>query len=283
MRYGILRVATIACALMFVGCSSSGSPRPSGTPDAGAASPPLAGQSFVLVHGAWMGAWGWTDVASGLRAKGAEVSVVELPAHGADMTPASAATLDSYVRTVGAAIDAAGRPVTLVGHSMAGAVITGAAEEKSARIGRLVYLAAYVPKDGQSVQDLANTDADSHVGPVIKVDMTALTASIPSASLEDVFCADCGPAQLASLQSRYRDEPVVPLGTPVRSTAANWGAVKKFYIYTENDHAVSPKLQRTMTTGVTWQRTATLPTSHSPVLSSASAVVDTLVTFATAN
>lgn len=281
MRYGFIQTGALACALMVGGCSSSSSSEPPGTPDAGDASAPLAGQSFVLVHGAWMGAWGWSDVASGLTAKGASVSVVELPAHGADTTPASGVTLDAYVQKVGAAIDAAGQPVTLVGHSMAGAVVTGAAEQKPASVSRLVYLAAYVPRDGQSVQDLANTDADSHVGPVIKVDMTALTAAIPSASLPDVFCADCDPAHLASLQSHYRDEPVVPLGAPVHSTAANWGSVKKFYIYTQNDHAVSPKLQQTMTAGVTWQKTATLPTSHSPFLSSASAVVETLVTFAT--
>lgn len=259
------RAALAACALALTACGS----------------PSLSGQSFVLVHGSWMGSWGWSEVAAGLTAQGAAVTSVDLPAHGSDKTAVSAATLDGYVQTVSAAVDAAGQPVVVVGHSMAGMVITATAEKKPASIARLIYLAAYVPKDGQSLQDLANTDADSHIGPVIKIDTTALTASLPMNSLGDIFCADCDAAHLASLQANYRDEPLVPLGTPVRSSATNWGSVKKYYIYTQQDHAVSPKLQQTMTAGVTWQSTATLPTSHSPFLSASASVVDTLVSFAT--
>jgi pimeloyl-ACP methyl ester carboxylesterase len=278
MRGFLLAGALVgALAAPAAGCSSSDDTAPP-APSTGTDS--LTGQTFVLVHGAWMGAWSWDDVRAGLGARGAAVEAVELPAHGDDGSPAAAVTLDAYVQTVAAAMDRAGGPVVLVGHSMAGVVLTAVAEQRPASVASLVYLAAYVPADGQSLQDLGNTDADSLVGPVIAVDTAALTASIPADRLADVFCADCDAARLATLRARYRDEPVVPLGTPVRTTAAGWGSVKKFYLYTEQGRAVSPALQRRMTEGIAWAATRTLPTSHAPFLSAPEGVVEALAAFA---
>jgi pimeloyl-ACP methyl ester carboxylesterase len=102
-----------------------------------------ARRRYVLVHGAWMGAWAWDDVAAGLRAANADVAAVELPAHGADTTGLEGATLDAYVAKVRAAVDAAGGPVILVGHSLGGVVVTATAELAAPSIAKLVYLGAY--------------------------------------------------------------------------------------------------------------------------------------------
>src|SRR6185503_15163569 len=126
--------------------------------------PPGAGKTYVLVAGAWMGASGWNDVATALRADGATVIVPELPAHGADPAPAGTATLTGYVDRVSAAIDGADGPVILAGHSMAGVVISEVAERHPADIARLVYVAAFLPANGQSLFDLAMSDPDSEVG-----------------------------------------------------------------------------------------------------------------------
>lgn len=228
----------------------------------GADAPP-----FVLVHGAWMGAWAWDDVAAALRAEGATVSVVELPAHGDDPAPAAEATLDAYADRVATAIEAAGAPVTLVGHSMAGVVITRVAEDDPDRVAALVYVAAYLPRDGQSLLDLAMTDADSHAGPALVIDEATGTGALPADQLADIFCADCPPAALDRLASRYRDEPLAPLAAPVAVSAAGWGSVPSSYVYTSEDRAVSHALQRSMTEGVALAGSATLATSHSPMLS----------------
>jgi pimeloyl-ACP methyl ester carboxylesterase len=235
-----------------------------------------AKKSYVLVHGAWMGAWCWDDVATGLRAGGDTVATVELPAHGADQTPVSDATLDAYVATVAAAIDAAPQPVILVGHSMGGVVVTEVAETDGAKIDRLVYIGAYMPKDGQTLNDLASSDADSHLGPVLQIDQVNGVAHIPSEDLADIFIADGTSSEIASVVSNYRDEPLVPFLTPVHTTAAGWGAVSKAYVYTKEDHAVSLSLQQTMTADVTLAATATLDTSHAPFLSRPEMVISTL-------
>lgn len=234
---------------------------------------------FVLVHGAFMGAWGWDAVKAGLESHGRTVSVVELPAHGDDTTPVSGATLGAYVTTVGDAIDAAGEPVILVGHSMGGMVISQAAEEKTAQINELVYVGALLPKDGDSLQALASQDTTSHLGPAITVDQANGVAKLPSDQLVDIFCADCATAEADAIVSHYRDEPLVPLVTPVHLTDAAFGSVPKFYVYTHQDNAVTYLAQQAMTDGVTLAGTVTLETSHAPFLSAPDDLVSALLSF----
>ena len=249
---------------------------PSQPPVHGGDAEPPAATSFVLVHGAWMGAWSWDAVAAELRARGAAVTAVELPGHGDDDTPAPEATLDAYVATVASAVDASAAPPVLVGHSMAGMVISAVAEQHPEQLRGLVYLAAYVPKDGQTLQELAATDAASHVGPALHIDPDTGLASIDRDQLEDVFCADCSAAAAARLHDRYRDEPLPAFAAPVHVSPGRWGQVARRYIYTTQDHAVSLDLQQRMTAGIDWTGTATLDTSHAPLLSQPALVADTL-------
>jgi len=286
MKTTMVRSAALAAAAVMTcaafGCSSSSDAaagrEPGATSGAGAgaaggaasdATAPAGGPRYVLVNGAFLGAWSWDGLASRLAARGAKVTAVELPAHGTDTTPVSGATLDAYVAKVEAAIDAsaADGPVVLVGHSLAGVVISQVAEERPDRIAKLVYVAAFVPHDGQSAQDLASTDAASHFGPALVIDAAHGTASIALDQLQDVFCADCAPGAIATMQAKYRDEPAAPLGAKAHLTDASFGRVPKFYVYTKQDHAISWALQQTMTAGATFQDTATLDVSHAPFLS----------------
>jgi pimeloyl-ACP methyl ester carboxylesterase len=267
---------SVLCGLALVAAGCGSKVIMATPPDLAATPAPY----FVLVHGAWMGAWAFADVAAGLRAKGATAVTVELPAHGADQTAVTAVSLDSYVAKVTAAVDAADRPVILVGHSFGGVVITAAGEARPSRIAKLIYLAALVPADGQSAQGVGASDTGSHSASAIQVNLAAGTVGLPMDQLEDIFCADCSASALATLKANYRDEPLGPLATAIHTTAANWGSLKKSYIYTKQDFAVSYGFQKTMTASGSWVETATLDTSHAPFLSMPSAVVDLLAGFA---
>lgn len=253
----------LSVAIAFAGCGND-------------AKPVVTPRSYLLVHGAWMGAWCWDDVAAGLRADGSTVSTVDLPAHGSDQTPLPGATLDAYIATVRAALAAAPQPVILVGHSMGGMVVTGVAELDGPKLAKVIYLGAYLPQDGQSLNDLASTDATSHLGPALQIDAADGLAKLPADDLQDLFIADGTASEVASLVAHYRDEPLAPFVTPIHTTAAGWGAVPKAYIYTQNDHAISLALQQAMTAGVPMSATATIPTSHAPFLSAPALVVSTL-------
>lgn len=96
-------------------------------------------------------------VAARLAAEGHSVAAVDLP--GREGSARGDVTMADHVAAVRAAIEAAGpEPVTLVGHSFGGMVISAVAEAAPERIATLVYVAAYLPQDGDSMQALAESD-----------------------------------------------------------------------------------------------------------------------------
>lgn len=111
--------------------------------------------TFMLVHGAWHGAWCWQFVAPPLRAAGHHVIAVTLTGMGDrsdEIDPGVA--LDTHIRDVLTILLSQREPVVLVGHSYGGMVITGAAHQAPDRVAHLIYLDAMVPQNGQSVFDL---------------------------------------------------------------------------------------------------------------------------------
>lgn len=108
--------------------------------------------NYVLVHGAWHGAWCWRRVLPGLRAAGHEVHAVTLTGVGERRHLLSRGIdLDTHIQDVCGLIEAEElADVVLVGHSYGGMVITGAAARLGERIARLVYVDAVVPEPGES-------------------------------------------------------------------------------------------------------------------------------------
>lgn len=113
---------------------------------------------YVLVHGAWCGAWSYDRLASDLRASGHVVVVADLAGLGNrtdELHPGI--TLSTHVDDVVAQVEAAGFDrFVLVGHSYGGMVITGVASRLGARIDALVYIDGFLPQDGQALWDLTS-------------------------------------------------------------------------------------------------------------------------------
>jgi pimeloyl-ACP methyl ester carboxylesterase len=107
---------------------------------------------FVLVHGAWHGAWCWKKVLPPLWSAGHRAFAVSLTGVGerAHLSPKTV-TLDTHIADVASVIEAEELlDAVLVGHSYAGMVITGVADRVAARLRHLVYLDAVVPRSGES-------------------------------------------------------------------------------------------------------------------------------------
>lgn len=111
--------------------------------------------TIVLVHGAWEDASIWSDVTAELEGMGHVVHTVNLPGRAGDTTPTSQITLDSHRDAVLSVVQQSEEPVVLVGHSFGGMTISAVAEAAPEKVERLIYLAAYLPQNGQSLQDLA--------------------------------------------------------------------------------------------------------------------------------
>ena len=113
--------------------------------------------TFVLVHGGGHGGWCYQPLARILRAEGHEVYAPTLSGLGERSHLLRAGIdLDTHITDVAAVLHYEDlRDVILVGHSYGGMVITGAADRAPERVGRLVYLDAATPTNGQSLLDIA--------------------------------------------------------------------------------------------------------------------------------
>src|SRR5260221_5099251 len=116
---------------------------------------------YVLVHGGWHGAWCWNRIVPSLEKKGHHVIAVDLPGHGRDKSVTAKVTMKDYVDVLVAQLDALPEPVCLVGHSSGGAIATQVAEHRPEKIRALVYLAAFLPRSGESILGLFHQATDS--------------------------------------------------------------------------------------------------------------------------
>ncbi|MEI9946756.1 MAG: alpha/beta fold hydrolase [Chitinophagaceae bacterium] len=238
---------------------------------------PVSSKTYVLVHGAWQAPYVWDAVRNELLKEGNKVIVVELPGHGADKTPTHTLTIDVYRDKVIEAISTVNEKVILVGHSMGGMVITAVAEKIPAKISKLVYIGAFLPSSGQALTDLAYSDPDSKLGPLLTPSADQLTLDVKRDSLTYLFINDGTQAIKQNVIDNYRAEPAIPFANKVTLTKEAFGSVEKVYIKTLEDIVISPGLQDRMIAGAGIKTVYGVKTSHSPFLSQPHEVSNLLI------
>jgi len=219
---------------------------------------------YVLVHGASHGAWCWDKVVPHLQQYGHTVVAPDLPGHGQDRTPIRDVTLKAYTDRVCDVIDAQMDDVILVGHSMAGIVITQTAEYRPDKIRKLVYLAALMPTDGKSLLDTNEEIRDPTVRVVAD---DALSFEYKNELLKQLFYGDCSEEDIAFARSRLVPQPMAPVTEPVHLTEGRYGQVRRIYIECLQDGIIPPAFQKKMYTAVPCERVISMNTSHSPFFS----------------
>jgi pimeloyl-ACP methyl ester carboxylesterase len=203
---------------------------------------------ILLVHGAFGRAANWDRVVPGLSAAGHDVEAIDLPGQGDDPTPVAEATLDKYAERVCEAL-ASGPPAVLVGHSMGGMVITQAAARCPEAIERLVYVAAFLPADGESLIDLTQRPeaAGDAVQSGLVVDGDPPVATMPPEAAREGLMHCCDDEAAAWAQSLRGSQPVAPFTHPVRIDGGEaFEALPRAYVTCLQDRAIKPALQRLM-------------------------------------
>jgi pimeloyl-ACP methyl ester carboxylesterase len=223
--------------------------------------------TYVLVHGAWHGAWCWRDVGGELDRRGLAWRALDLPsAH--DTAEGTSDLVDDAAAV--AAIAGELGPVVLVGHSYGGVVIAEAAASVD-QLTELVFVAALIPRPGQSATDASRelevrTALDEAVvvdGPLLRIDPERASAAFygDCSSVDQAWAIDhLGSQTLASLRfARRAPDP----------------SVTRRYILCERDRAVDPSFQELMSRRC--DDVIRLGSDHSPFLSHAVECVDAIV------
>jgi pimeloyl-ACP methyl ester carboxylesterase len=222
---------------------------------------------IVLVHGAFGRAACWDRVAPGLRAAGHSVEAIDLPGQGDDPTPVAEVTLDRYAQRV-CEVLAGGEPAMLVGHSMGGMVITQAAARCPDRIERLVYVAAFLPQDGQSLIDITHLPeaTGDQVQANLVVEGDPPVATMPPEAVRGALC-HCADDEAAAWSASIRGpQPVAPFTHPVALAgpgAEAFAALPRAYVTCLQDRAVKPALQRRMFEAAGCEPVIEIDTDHS--------------------
>jgi pimeloyl-ACP methyl ester carboxylesterase len=185
--------------------------------------------NIVLVHGAWADGSGWQGIHGILRARGYKVSIVQNPL--TSLADDVAAVDRVLARQDGATL--------LVGHSYGGAVITEAGN--AANVTGLVYVAAFVPDAGESVESLVGGEAPQLLQPSADGYLFFNPALFPQ-----VFAHDLSAAQGAFLAAAQVPPAGAAFGSPV--THAAWRTRRSWYVLATEDRVIPPAAQRQMAT-----------------------------------
>lgn len=223
--------------------------------------------TFVLIAGAWHGAWCWVKLQPLLESQGHLVRTPELPGTGSDPTDPASVTLESWAQFVAGIVESEREPVTLVGHSRGGIVISRTAELVPERLRRLVYLSAYLVPAGGSLAESARTDEDSLVPPNMIPAASGHTCHLRDEVIRTALFGQCSDADFDYARARMTPEPLKPLVTRLRVSAARFGRVPRAYVECSQDRTVTLPAQRRMQADLPCDLVHTLDSDHSPFLS----------------
>ena len=208
--------------------------------------------SIVLVHGAFADASGWQKVVSILLKDGFSVTAVQNPLK----------SLEEDVATTKRVIDAQKGDVILVGHSYGGAVITEAAAGNN-KVKALVYVAAFAPDKGESLDGLLKTYPPTPLFAALVPDSAGFVF-IDQAKYREVFAHDLLQEEAQVLAATQKAIGGHVFQESIKAVA--WKTIPSWYVVATQDHAIDPDLQRFMAKRMKAQ-TSELTASHVPFIS----------------
>ncbi|MGW5656853.1 alpha/beta fold hydrolase [Streptomyces humi] len=196
--------------------------------------------TIVLVHGAFADASSWNGVVGKLLAHDYPVIAVANPLRGV--------TTDAdYVRQI---VTSVGGPVVLVGHSYGGSVISNAAKGLP-EVKALVFVAAFLPEEGESAVTLSGKFPGSTLGDTLRpVPVTlpdgrqVMDLYIEQAKFHQQFAADVPEETTAVMAATQR--PVADAALAEGASAPAWRDIPSWVLVADEDRNIPPQVQAYM-------------------------------------
>src|SRR4051794_36383068 len=197
--------------------------------------------TFVLIHGAWQGAWAWDTIVPRLKAAGHDAIAVDLPGNGHNPMPPAEVTLARYADHVAGIIDATAGPIVMVGHSMGGITAAQACELRPERVALAIFVAAFLLPDGMSVLEFYQQNLEPWMQGAIKrvsYDDAGLLSTVDPAAAVDVFYQKADRATAEAAARKLTPQPEGPRRSKLQLSAGRFGTVPRVYIETRADRSV---------------------------------------------
>lgn len=221
---------------------------------------------IILVHGAWSNSKTWNVVAKILRNDGHKVVAIDLPSHGSDPALPQDVGLSDYASRVAETLHAHG-PSLLVGHSMGGMAVSTGAELVPDMVRKLVYVAAFLPQDGQSLVDLVKQGENTgFLGAVLPGDCPGYTELDPQPAADFLF-HDATPELRELAMAGLDQQPNRGQTDRAHLSADGFDRIPRAYVICEQDRTVPPALQRRMIENSPCAEILSIDSGHVPQLS----------------
>lgn len=218
-------------------------------------------KTVVLVHGAFADGTSWQKVIPHLEKAGLKVIAVQNPLD----------SLDNDVSAAKRAIKNAEGPVVLVGHSWAGVVITEAGADP--KVKSLVYVAAYAPDKGQSLEDITSKYPLLESRKEYMKDDDGFLR-ISDQGIKKYFAADLDPESKAVVAATQGPFHIRCLSAKV--TAAAWREKPTFMVVATKDQIIPPQLEKDQVKAAN-AKAIEIPSSHVAMLSHPKEVSDLII------
>ena len=234
--------------------------------------------TFLLIHGAWHGAWCWKRLVDTLAGLGHDAVAIDLPGAEPGGKPGWGISLADYARTINETAEAIEGDVHLVGHSLGGLSISTAAEQRPDLYASLTYVAAFMLKD----QSLLDVVMKGYEAPLLN-EATKIPnlfrgyGEIKPRAAPAAFYNNCAKNDADNASEQLCPQSSRPTFTKVRVTDERWGSIPRYYVHCTQDNALPLANQKAFVATLPCAGTVELDTDHSPFLSTPRQLAEALI------
>jgi pimeloyl-ACP methyl ester carboxylesterase len=238
----------------------------------------------ILVHGAWQGSWAWARFIPHLEAAGLAAHAVDLPGNGVDGSDPADTTFEACLQHVYGVSCALGRPISLVGHSGGGLLITAFAERWPERVSRLVYVAGMMLPDGTSFEQLVTSIKGQYpeavgIWPYLEWSADRQVSCVPAEAAIAIFFQDYSVDEATAVASKLTPQGEGGRAVTTAASDERYGQIPRLYIEALLDRSIILPVQRAMQARAPGALVISLRTGHVPQFSAPARLAEAILPF----